>query len=988
MSAADWTIIETTESEFNATQLHHKETVFALGNGYLGTRGSFEEGYLGASPATLIHGIYDEAPLVSPELVNCPDWLPLTILIGAESDAETPHYRFRLDQGTVLSYRRWLDMYRGVLTRRVRWRSPAGQVLDLWFERFVSLADQHVTALRCRITPIDCDVDIEVLAGINGYADNQGIFHWDFLDQGGKGDAVWLHARTRHSKHELGMATRLHVSGVDDVTMAPTGFQGCPTVVARLKGRSQQSITLEKTVTVFTSREASAPAQTARQKLASLPDYTALLAAHETAWADTWQDSDIAIEGDLTAQLAIRYNLFQILSAAPRHDDRVSIPAKTLSGFAYRGHIFWDTEIFILPFLTLSQPALARNLLNYRYHTLEGARRKAKAVDCEGALYVWESADTGDESTPSWVPGPDKNLVRIWCGDIEQHINTDVAYAVYQYWQATQDDAWMQACGAEMILDTAVFWGSRVTWNGECDRYEIRNVIGPDEYHERIDNNTFTNRMVQWHLTIAVKTLEWLRQNAPDQAMKLEQQLGLTGDRLHHWQHVIEKIWVPLNATTGLMEQFEGFFKLEDIDLESYEPRDRSMQVILGIEGANQRQVLKQPDVLMLLYLLRQAVFVDKTQGYDLQTLQTNWNYYNPRTDHTYGSSLGPAVHGILACDLNRIDEAYEHFMRAALVDLADVRGNAAEGIHGASAGGVWQVVVWGFAGIELTEDGPIAHPRLPENWTRLQFKLNWRGQTREFDLRSDHHKEASRPVMIHPTLPIQAVIFDLDGVLTDTSEFHYLSWKRLADEDGLPFDREDNEALRGLSRQESLLRLLKGKSVSDEVFQEMMDRKNGYYLDLIQSITPDHVLPGVLPLLTELRSAGIKMAIGSSSKNAQGVVQRLGIAKFMDVIGDGHCVTNSKPAPDIFLYGANQLGLNPASCLVMEDATSGIEAALTAGMWAIGLGPEERVGAAHLVLPNLDGVHWVDIVAQLTCQRQATATQPTVKSLTESHRR
>jgi len=547
----------------------------------------------------------------------------------------------------------------------------------------------------------------------------------------------------------------------------------------------------------------------------------------------------------------------------------------------------------------------------------------------------------------------------------------------------------MQACGAEMILDTAVFWGSRVTWNGEGDRYEIRDVIGPDEYHERIDNNAFTNRMVQWHLTIALKTLEWLRRNAPNQAAKLEQQLGLTGDRLHHWQHVIDKLWVPLDATTGLMEQFEGFFKLEDVDLESYEPRDRSMQVILGIEGANQRQVLKQPDVLMLLYLLRQAVFVDKTQGYDRQTLETNWNYYNPRTDHTYGSSLGPAVHGILACDLNRIDEAYEHFMRAALVDLADVRGNAAEGIHGASAGGVWQVVVCGFAGIELTEDGPIAHPRLPENWTRLQFKLNWRGQTHRFDLRSDRPKEASRPTMAHPTFLIQAVIFDLDGVLTDTSEFHYLSWKRLADEEDISFDREDNEALRGLSRQESLLRLLKGKPVSDDAFQEMMDRKNGYYLELIQSITPDHVLPGVLQLLTELRAAGIKMAIGSSSKNAQVVVQRLGIAEFMDVIGDGHCVTNSKPAPDIFLYGANQLGLDPAHCLVVEDATSGIEAALTAGMWAIGLGPEERVGAAHLVLPNLEGVHWADVVERLTSQRRTiSTTQPTVKSMTEIHRR
>lgn len=988
MNAADWTVIETTEATFNANQLHHKETVFTLGNGYLGTRGSFEEGYVGASPATLINGIYDDAPLVSPELVNCPDWLPLTILIGAEPTAETPHYRFRLDQGTVLHYQRWLDMYRGILNRRIRWCSPAGHTLDLWFERFVSLADSHVMALRCRILPIDFEAPIEVLASINGYADNQGIFHWDFLDQGGKEDTVWLHARTRHVKQELGMAARLHLSGTEDASVVPTGFQGSPTLVARYGGRSQQPVTVEKVVTVFTSRDTNTPAHAARQKLANLPDYNTLLAAHEEAWAQVWKDCDVVIDGDLTAQLAVRYNLFQILSAASRNDDRVSIPAKTLSGFAYRGHVFWDTEIFILPFLTMTQPTLAKNLLSYRYHTLAGARRKASAAGYEGAMYVWESADTGDETTPSWVPGPDKKLVRIWCGDIEQHISTDVAYAIYQYWQTTQDNEWMQAYGAEMILDTAVFWGSRVEWNAECDRYDINNVIGPDEYHEQIDNNAFTNRMVQWHLKTALQVLKWLRQTAPEQAATLEQQLGLTGDRLHHWQTVIEKLWVRQDATTGLIEQFQGFFELDDIDLQSYEPRDRSMQVILGIEGANKRQVLKQPDVLMLMYLLRQAAFVDQTEGYDLQTLQTNWNYYEPRTDHTYGSSLGPSVHAILACTLNKIDEAYEHFMRTALVDLGDVRGNAAEGIHAASAGGVWQSLVWGFAGIHLTEQGPIAHPKLPDHWTRLAFKLRWRGQTFEFDLQNERTKEAA-PITMSPSLPIQAVIFDLDGVLTDTSEFHYLSWKKLADEEGIPFDREANEALRGVSRGESLRRLLNGRQVSDEAFQSMMDRKNGYYLELIQSITPDHVLPGVIPLLTELRTAGIKMALGSASKNAQGVVQRLGIAQFLDVIGDGHCVTHSKPAPDIFLYGAAQLGIDPAHCLVVEDAESGIEAALRAGMWAIGLGPEERVGAAHLVLSNLEGAHWADVVSKLTYQRGAIATtQPTVTSMVESHRR
>lgn len=965
MNATDWTVIETAESQFHPTQLHHKETVFTLSNGYLGTRGSFEEGYPGSCPATLINGVYDDAPLVSPELVNCPDWLPLTIIVAGD--------RFRLDQGTVLNYKRWLDLHRGLLSRRVLWRSPAGHTIDIAFERFVSLADQHVLALRCRIEPIECDVPIEVHASINGYAENEGLLHWNWLDQTGTEDSLWLHVCTRHSKIELGMATRLTIVGAEDVQTHPIGFQGHPTLVAKFQGRSRQPVTLDKLATVYTTRETPTPVQAAQTKLTNLADYASLRVAHEAAWASIWEESDVLIEGDSTAQLAVRYNLFQLLSAAPRHDDRVSIPAKTLSGFAYRGHVFWDTEIFILPVLTLTHPSLAKNLLTYRYHTLAGARRKAQAAGYTGAMYVWESADTGDEVTPTWIPIPKrKDLVRIWCGDLEVHISTDVAYATYHYWQATGDHDWMQACGAEMILDTAVFWGSRVEWNGKQDRYEIHDVIGPDEYHERVNNNAFTNRMVQWHLKTALEVLDWLRQAYPDRAAELEQTLNLDSDRLHHWLDIIHKLWVPQDPNTGLIEQFQGFFDLEDIDLASYEPRSRSMQVILGIEGANERQVLKQADVIMLLYLLRQSAFVNRTTGYDLQTLQTNWDYYVPRTDHTYGSSLGPPVHALMACELGKVNEAYEHFMRAALVDLADVRGNASEGIHAASTGGIWQAVIFGFGGIRLTEAGPVAAPRLPAGWSRLKFNLRWQDQTYEFDLRSEQvaqPKQQSHRI----ASTIQGVIFDLDGVLTDTSEFHYLSWKQLADQEGIPFDRSINEALRGVSRRDSLLYLLQGRSATEEQLQAMMDRKNRYYLELIRTITPDHLLPGVPELLRELKAAQIKIALGSASKNAREVVQRLGIHQELDAIADGHSVSQSKPAPDVFLHAAAQLGLDPAACVVVEDAASGIEAAFRAGMRAIGLGPRERVGSAHLVLPNLAGARWSDLKDELTISNALT---------------
>ena len=948
-----------TETDFDPARLHHRETVFTLGNGYLGTRGTFEEGYPGAWPATFIHGLYDDVPIAHTELVNCPNWLPLLVMTAGE--------RFRLDQGRVLRYRRQLDLRRGVLRRQVRWRSSSGHTVDLHFERFASLADPHALALRCRITPLDFAGCIQIQSGLNSYSDNQGVMHWEWLDQGGAGDSVWLHVRTRHSAIELGMAARLTVDGAGDIQMKAVGCQGYPAVEMTCQAQRGQTITLEKTATVFTSRETEAPAQAAQEKLVGLPDYATLLAAHETAWDGVWQASDVLIEGDDVAQRAVRYNLFQTLIAAPRHDDRVSIPAKTLSGFGYRGHIFWDTDIFIVPFLTFTQPDLARNLLTYRYHTLPGARRKAGEAGYEGAMFAWESADTGDEVTPRWVPSPHgADLVRIWCGDIELHITADVAYAIWNYWRATGDDDWMSKYGAEIILDTAVFWGSRAEENAARGCYEIRNVIGPDEYHEHVDNNAFTNRMVQWHLETGLEVLAWLRRRDPDRAAALERKLDLNPERLRRWADVIGRMLVLHDPESGLIEQFEGFFELEDVNLADYEPRTRSMQTILGLERTNRSQVLKQADVLMLLYLL--------CDRYDRRTLQANWDYYDPRTDYAHGSSLGPAIHAILACELDRPEEGYEHFMRAALVDLEDLRGNTRDGIHAASAGGLWQAVVFGFGGVRLTDDGPVAAPRLPACWTRLKFRLQHKGRWYDFDLKSQARDTQH-------ALDIRGVIFDLDGVLTDTSEFHYLAWKRLADEENIPFDRQANEPLRGAARRESLMHLLAGRPATEEQIQEMMARKNRYYQEFIQGVTPDNLLPGALELLDELRAAGVKIAIGSASKNARTVIERLDIADRVDAISDGYSVERHKPAPDLFLHAAAQLGLPPAQCLVVEDAASGVEAARAAGMWSVGLGPVERVGAAHVVLPSLEGVRWADLLSRLSQtgeQTQRVTTQAT----------
>ncbi|MDJ0694883.1 glycoside hydrolase family 65 protein [Mastigocoleus sp. MO_188.B34] len=703
------------ERGFDPQKLHHQETVFNLSNGYLGTRGTFEEGYPRDSPATMIHGVYDDVEIAKTELVNCPNWLALTITIDEQ--------RFGMESGEILTYERGLDLRLGVLSRNVRWRSPKGQTVEFNFERFVSLADCHTLAIRCQITSIDFEGEVKITSGFNAEPTTQRRPHWKTIERGSKDSVMWLHTQTKSSQIQLGMAAKLTTQD-DEFVISSTDSE----VEAKCYCLPGQTFGIEKVVTVFTSRDTEIPLDIALDRLAENPSYPSLLAAHIAAWDLLWKDNDVIIEGDTLAQLSVRYNIFQLLAVAPRNDDRVSIPPKTLSGFGYRGHIFWDTEIFILPLLVLTQPALARNLLNYRYHNLPQARLKAQEMGFEGAMFAWESADTGEEVTPRWVPDPNGKMVRIWCGDLEIHINSDIAYAAWQYWKITGDDEWMGSYGAEMFLDTANFWESRVEWNETRNCYDIRDVIGPDENHDRVDNNAFTNLMVRWHLKSAITLWEWLSQGYPETASHLANTLKISPEKLQNWAEIAEQIFINIDSSTGLIEQFDGFFDLEYINFADYESRKTSMQGLLGVEETSKKQILKQPDVLMVLYLLRDL--------YDKQTLQANWDYYTPRTDHSYGSSLGPAINAIVACDLKQPETAYDHFMQAALVDLVNVRLNANDGVHAASAGGVWQAVIFGFGGIRMTESGPVACAKLPANWKRLQFKLKWRDQWHEFDLR------------------------------------------------------------------------------------------------------------------------------------------------------------------------------------------------------------------------------------------------------------
>ena len=721
---AAWTVAE---PAFDPATQKHKETIFTIGNGALCVRGSLEEGFPGDMPACFVHRVWDDMPINFTELANIPRWTGVDVWIDGE--------RLRLDRGKVSHYRRWLDLRTGVLSRSFHWQAvEGGPVVALNFERLASLADPHSAAVRAQVRVLQGEATVRLRAGIDDHVENTALLHWQRVDQGQSDDEAWLHVRTRTTQHDLGVAVKAAAVSDAPLSAAQNDADGQPAVERHAVLTAGQSLTLDKFVCIVPDMDAADPVMAARQAAhqAAAGGYAALRAANDATWAKVWRDMDVVIEGDIEAQLAMRFNIFQLVIAAPRWTERASIGAKTMSGFGYRHHVFWDTEIFILPMFSYAQPDLARHMLMYRYHNLPGARAKAKGNGYEGAQFPWESAADGTEVTPTWVThfaDPTK-LVRIWTGDIEIHITADVAYGVMQYWHVTGDDAWMRDYGAEIVLDGAAFWASAARLEDD-GQYHFRNVIGPDEYHDRIDDNTFTNAMAKWHLETALDVLGWLESNHPEKHHELAASLDLTAKRLAHWTEVIQSMYLLQDPETGLIEQFAGYFDLTDADLAALRDpgRTRSMQAILDIEGCAETQILKQPDVLMLQYLL--------PERFTAEQVRINYNYYDPRTDHEHGSSLGPSISAIMACRVGDAESAYQHFMRAARADLLDVRHNASDGIHAASAGGLWQAAVLGFGGLQLHADGAWTNqPQLPHHWTRLAFKFYSRGRLETVDIR------------------------------------------------------------------------------------------------------------------------------------------------------------------------------------------------------------------------------------------------------------
>ena len=698
----DWLIVE---HGHNIAREHEIESLFALCNGYLGSRASLAEGSRSSTPKTFVAGVFQTYVDAPPELACTWDWANLRARVSG-----TP---LSLEVGRPLVHARILDLQKAILFRDWHHLDPTERVTQARSLRLASLAERHLLVQSMVFTPDNYEglVNLETaLPAVPVREETWGNQRISAFHTAPSGTDV---------KVAFAMLTRVEAQTGEPIEPEIDVKGTLPLWRCELQVQPRTSYRFDRVVAVYTSRESADPADEAWRAIERVMTrgVTAIVDAHTRAWNERWETADFRMNEDHLAQRALRFAAYHLVGAAPLDDERVSIGARALTGASYGGHVFWDTEIYMLPFYTLTAPPVARTVLMYRFHTLPAARARAKKLGYRGALYAWESADTGDDVTPPFVRFPTGEVVRVLAGDQEHHISADVAYGVWSYWWATLDEGFMLEAGAEILAETARFWASRVIL-GKDGRYHIEDVIGPDEYHVSVDDNAYTNGMARWNLERGVEVTRMLKERWPSRWHALEEELGLEESELEAWQTIADRMYTGLDPRTGLIEQFRGYFGLEDIDLGAYEPRTAPMDVILGPERVQRSKVIKQADVVLLIYLL--------WDRFSPEVREANFLYYLPKTAHE--SSLSPSIHALVAARLGLGDIADRYFRQSAEIDLADNMGNAAGGVHAAALGGLWQAAVFGFAGVELRNEGPVVLPHLPRSWKAMRFSLQWRG--------------------------------------------------------------------------------------------------------------------------------------------------------------------------------------------------------------------------------------------------------------------
>lgn len=741
------------EDGFNPDKLAKTESVFVIGNGYLGIRSANEESMNKQTRNTFISGTFNKAfEGEVTELPNIPDVFKLDVVVDGQM--------LNFSRDKISDYKKTLNLKTGELTRSFKIVTENNKELSFYFSRFASLANMHTVATKISIIA-NSECEIEFTSGIDGTYSNTGSQH---LLEGNKrlfDDILYYQTSTTESNVDIAIAMNHKFDSEVDQLIRMERRRIFNRYRAHLDEGQELSFT--KYITYATSidqeqHENLEQFVIEQNKQLPIIGYDALLTDSTAEWNQYWNEVDIVIKGDDFANLSVRYAMFQLRTNAPIHDERMNIGAKGLSGEGYKGHTFWDTEIFMLPFFIYTNPEAAKSLIKYRYNGLVGAKQKAKDNNYEGAMYPWEAAwPTDGEVTPVWgaadiVTGlPTK----IWSGFIEQHITADVIYGLNLYFNITGDIEFMENYGFEMLAQTSVFWSSRAEYNEDLDRFEINEVVGPDEYKEHVNNNAFTNIMARWNMQLFIEYIEKFG------AEKVAQ--SVTTEQLEKIELVIEKLYCPEPNEDGIIPQDDTYLTLDEIDLTKYKSAANvgSLFEEYSLDQVNKLQVSKQADILILFLLLPEL--------YTEELMEKNFKYYEPRTLHD--SSLSLSTHVVLANRLGLDDIVSDLFDRSCKIDIGQNMSSSDEGIHTASLGGIWQGVVYGFGGVSNHHGALHVNPKLKPGWECLDFSIYYLGTKLEFKITQSQISIVNNSSQ---EMAIQVVGTDVVLAANETSIFEY----------------------------------------------------------------------------------------------------------------------------------------------------------------------------------------------------------------------
>lgn len=717
----EWKLIETS---FDQEHVEDSESLFSIGNGHMGQRANFEEDYSGQTlQGSYIAGVYypdktrvgwwkNGYPEYFAKVLNSCNWIGIRTEVEGES--------LDLNRVKILDFYRELDMKQGLLTRRFTAEFANGRQLKVEAQRFVSMALPEVGAIQYSLTPLNFSGKISCTPYLDFDVRNKDANYdekfWEEVHRNVASQKAVVVARTRKLGFEVAASMRyeLYQNG-DFLNLYPVNEEKEMYVANRFTFEAEEGKTyrLQKYAALCSSldhekallaKEADHLASEARRI-----GFDQLKKDHIAVWEKKWERSDIRIEGDAAAQQGIRFNIFQLNQTYTGDDPRLNIGPKGFTGEKYGGSTYWDTEAYCLPFyLATAKPEVARNLLLYRYRHLGKAIENAEKLGFTGgaALYPMVTMN-GEECHNEW---------EITFEEI--HRNAAIAYGIYNYVRHTLDRNYLAEAGLEVLIGIARFWAQRVNWSEAKQAWVMLGVTGPNEYENNVNNNWYTNRMAVWCLEYTLESLLWVKENRPERYAEIQRTANFREEETTRWKEVMEKMYFPEDREKGIFLQQDGFLDKELMNADQLNPAERPINQHWSWDRILRSCFIKQADVLQGLYFLEDR--------YDTDTLERNFDFYEPKTVHE--SSLSPCVHVVLAARLNRLDKAYELYLRTSRLDLDDYNLEVHEGLHITSMAGTWMSVTQGFGGMRIVNEELEFNPRLPDQWQSLSFNIYFRG--------------------------------------------------------------------------------------------------------------------------------------------------------------------------------------------------------------------------------------------------------------------